>query len=52
MKDSDLNKLLRSVRPPERSPEGKADFPKEVVRQLSQPSRRQPLAEASTRRLT
>jgi hypothetical protein len=40
MKDSELNKLLRSVRPPERSPEEKAVFPAAVVRQLSRPPRR------------
>lgn len=40
MKDADLNKLLRSVRPPERSPEERAEFPQEVVRQLSQPVHR------------
>jgi hypothetical protein len=37
MKDADLNKLLRSVPPPERSPEDQAEFPQEVVRHLSRP---------------
>jgi hypothetical protein len=41
MKDSELNKLLRSVRPPERPPEEKAEFPQEVVRQLSRPVHQQ-----------
>lgn len=39
MKDSELNKLLRSVRPPERSPEEKSGFPGAVVHQLSRPVR-------------
>ncbi len=39
MKDSELNKLLRSVHPPERSPEERLEFPGEVVRKLSRPVR-------------
>jgi len=39
MKDSELNKLLRSVRPPERSPEERMEFADGVVRQLSRPVR-------------
>jgi len=45
MKDADLNKLLRSVHPPERSPEEQAGFPQEVVRKLSRPVHQQPAAE-------
>ena len=37
MKDGDLNKLLRTVKVPERSAEERAEFPQEVVRQLSRP---------------
>ncbi len=51
MKDSELNKLLRSVPAPERSAEEKAEFPQEVVRQLSRPSHRQPVTEQPTRQL-
>lgn len=41
MKDGDLNKLLRTVKVPERSAEERAEFPQEVVRQLSRPGHQQ-----------
>lgn len=51
MNESDLNKLLRSVKPPERSPEEQADFPASVVRQLSRPVHRNNAETAPARRL-
>ncbi|MGV3753956.1 MAG: hypothetical protein ACO1QS_01080 [Verrucomicrobiota bacterium] len=41
MKDPELDKLLRSVQPPERSPEEKVEFPQQVIRQLSRPGHHQ-----------
>ncbi|MCD6050415.1 MAG: hypothetical protein K0Q55_1818 [Verrucomicrobia bacterium] len=41
MKDSELDKLLRSVQPPERSPEEKVAFPQQVIRQLFRPGHQQ-----------
>lgn len=51
MKDSDLDKLLRRVRPPERSPEEREEFPQQVVRQLSRPGHHQPVPEREGLRL-
>ncbi|HEY1171965.1 MAG TPA: hypothetical protein VGH19_11390 [Verrucomicrobiae bacterium] len=51
MKDSELNKLLRSVQPPERSPEEKAEFPGKVVRQLSRPVHQRAKEDAPSSRL-
>jgi len=47
MKDADLNKLLRAVHPPQRTAEERAEFPLEVVRQLSRPVHRRTAADRS-----
>lgn len=51
MKDSKLNKLLRSVKPPERSAAERAEFPQEVVRQLSRPGHHQSEGRSPGRRI-